>query len=751
MPLNFRGIVKNLERRTLEILTIPDPDLDRSGLPSLLCSLQTSEISRNGIILGKEAIDSALARLTLDLDALKEYEDLSRIKEVADAFNQLKEVLRSVPIDDLTSSAKVSQENLEVIYAKFAQSRDLISGLVPESNQSMHICTEAELLRRLSKAADALTLGFAGELKSELKLKSVQANYAKKLIEALIAGKPVLASGDQYESALDDLIELGVHSPIDFLERYYLRVIDSGIESQTKTFTPEWLAKRLEAYKGLGVPDSINAQVETSLHKAGLSNYYACRAAFLEARAAYDGKIIGQSDKEDTLSSLQDRRMQIELCKEAETYFTGVGRFSLSPDRRYPQDIERAAVELIESITDILVDPVTYRLGKAAVFKNANMYLREYRERVQSTLEYFRQNPSAEYEDRILKVRQRFFEGDRLRAEALGYPDVSAKELPRGALSMALIETKDLFDPSRDLNNPAVRPDQVTKLAAHIKQGLDLIKAGDYRGAMAHFEDQKTLRACSFRYSSGNYIPLQELSHKEVVSTLTTIAMRSWFRSDGTVSPSFGTLPRNFDREKALPEERKLADNFLREVALIYAEEWIHALQHAKGGNVSKKGIFLVGGDAHEHDVAEFMRQNGVPMSELFLGRYRRDQALETLRGVQTEREQRMIASEIVKQSLNTPFTIGFDSNIRIKHPKQAYSWPSLTQTKLELTKAASDRSSLDALQYTLREIRTPKAGAQSHIFIPDQRGIWRKLQEEEIVKSGTLVRIGPYFEIKLP
>jgi len=232
-------------------------------------------------------------------------------------------------------------------------------------------------------------------------------------------------------------------------------------------------------------------------------------------------------------------------------------------------------------------------------------------------------------------------------------------------------------DPVADRRRLTVRPNQARVLGSYIREGLERLrealslfepaKAADEppaadaeldRGAALrqyhlfqevcrHFSNEAALRACGFSFSEGNVFQLKDLSPREVSKTLTRIAERSWFLRGHTVQPSYGWLPDNFSFEQASAQELSMAREFLREVCLVYAEEWIHAYQHALGQNVSRKGVFFRGLDALEYDVAQYLREQRIEMSKNYRARYEREVELEKVKGIQTLGEIKKISERL--------------------------------------------------------------------------------------------------------
>ena len=208
------------------------------------------------------------------------------------------------------------------------------------------------------------------------------------------------------------------------------------------------------------------------------------------------------------------------------------------------------------------------------------------------------------------------------------------------------------MDPARNKGNiELVRRSR--DIGIYVRAGLKLLAERKYDQAKSHFSDITVLQRCfpdAIISHEDNHVHwLCALDAESVVHKVTEIACDSWFKcSDGKhlyINPSFGYLrdglvPRN-------EQEKENLQHFHREIALIYAEEFIHAFQTASDQLISRHAIFLNSFEAHEHDVAMLFRDYGVPISALFTARYERNRALEEAEGIQTPNETKLISDNL--------------------------------------------------------------------------------------------------------
>ena len=156
-------------------------------------------------------------------------------------------------------------------------------------------------------------------------------------------------------------------------------------------------------------------------------------------------------------------------------------------------------------------------------------------------------------------------------------------------------------------------------LEFHIIEGIKLIAAGKHTEAIKHFSEVDLLESLGYTFEQNNVIGLRAINESEIIGNIEFVASRSWFRAnEKMVYPSLGVLHPDLVPTNA--HEKELLYKWKMELALLYAEEWTHALQHASGGMVCRKAAILKNlGLGNEADVAVYFHENGQPLSYHFV------------------------------------------------------------------------------------------------------------------------------------
>ncbi len=170
----------------------------------------------------------------------------------------------------------------------------------------------------------------------------------------------------------------------------------------------------------------------------------------------------------------------------------------------------------------------------------------------------------------------------------------------------------------------------------HICESLNLIKAGKYEDAISNFEDQAIAKKAGFNLVCHKIRPLRSLSNKsDVCRFLDMEADCSYFNKG----------KKEIVLNKLISLDELLVDvnlkDFIRlEESLLFAEEWIHALQHTQNGNPisshGKKIYSLAQSKAKinpvEIEVADYFLDHGIPWELLkkthWIKRYDRKKVL---------------------------------------------------------------------------------------------------------------------------
>lgn len=148
-----------------------------------------------------------------------------------------------------------------------------------------------------------------------------------------------------------------------------------------------------------------------------------------------------------------------------------------------------------------------------------------------------------------------------------------------------------------------------------IGKAIELGKAGRWKDTISHLANKAVAEAVGLEYEDDTrtWMLWKKPSPEEVEELSDAIADNSEFKHPGKGSiktANVATPPPKATR--GIPVE--IPDTLWHEVALIHLEEWLHALQQ-----ISKK--FLIGSQDYEKDVCDYLKQNGVALTNTFLRR----------------------------------------------------------------------------------------------------------------------------------
>lgn len=158
---------------------------------------------------------------------------------------------------------------------------------------------------------------------------------------------------------------------------------------------------------------------------------------------------------------------------------------------------------------------------------------------------------------------------------------------------------------------------QKEQLFEFINLGAQEIIEGRYEEAFGYFNNSSMAESFGFNLVLNRFIILSETPGLKKIEKL----------AHGLAQGSYGPSRRNDSRSIGLAEFYpydgvKVPLVLLHEKALLSLEEWLHALQY-----LSEKPI--AGYENAEIDVAWYMKERGIPMTEYFLYRYGRKEALQ--------------------------------------------------------------------------------------------------------------------------
>jgi|GEM_PF-6189021 len=145
----------------------------------------------------------------------------------------------------------------------------------------------------------------------------------------------------------------------------------------------------------------------------------------------------------------------------------------------------------------------------------------------------------------------------------------------------------------------------------YIRAGQNLIITGRYKDAITHFKNKVELQKVGFKLG----FPREVLSAdpktpEEIAYYANLMASFSWFKKD-----SLTLEISNVHTQEPTPI------TLLQEISLVALEEWLHGAQY-----LFKRS--LTGYKDHEIDVANYMHQNRILLTNTFLLRYDRGMVL---------------------------------------------------------------------------------------------------------------------------
>lgn len=300
---------------------------------------------------------------------------------------------------------------------------------------------------------------------------------------------------------------------------------------------------------------------------------------------------------------------------------------------------------------------------------------------------------------------------------------------------------------------------QLRALRVYITKGLHLIRDNKHEDAVEHFKKSGALETLGYRFEENHAYQLNVLTGDAVIDLVRRVASDSWFKiNERVVYPSFGMLKEGLKPQSEA--ECELLRHFNKEVALLFAEEYTHALQDAKGGLVSRKAI-LLRGHQHEADVALFFAECGVGLSnDFWMARYpERREAMIRAHGLQSEEEAHMMTNLIKETPLGGSFMIGGDI-------QQAYPGtvglsisndpaPRLTDEENQVRRRA--RAELMPAEAKIIKCSDGSfavcpaiTGVVSHVYVPDEAGYYQPLERGRTLTPGTPIYLGRGFRFEL-
>lgn len=163
------------------------------------------------------------------------------------------------------------------------------------------------------------------------------------------------------------------------------------------------------------------------------------------------------------------------------------------------------------------------------------------------------------------------------------------------------------------------------RLREFIDTGLELVRQGRYLEGRRFFFNRKMAESVGLYWGpkavSFNRVP----SEDEVKQAVDIMASYSHSNS-GTINIADFAFPGATTSDRYEDTINQLPPSMLHNLSLIAAEEWIHGLQYLQHGQDPNKVNLL----QEEIEVAVYLKDRKVPMTDEFLDRYGRRQVLKS-------------------------------------------------------------------------------------------------------------------------
>ena len=170
--------------------------------------------------------------------------------------------------------------------------------------------------------------------------------------------------------------------------------------------------------------------------------------------------------------------------------------------------------------------------------------------------------------------------------------------------------------------SPKLSPEVVAGFKNYIYLGGMMIKEGNYEKSMAHFRNKVELAKVNISLSHATDIFIKETPKpNDYADFADTIAKNSILNNGENLELSSIRCFIKGDDGTVQEQKITLPNELQHEISLIYMEEWLHCLQLIQGRS-------LTGEANDEFDVMFYMQKNEIPITQAFLGRYDRAEAL---------------------------------------------------------------------------------------------------------------------------
>lgn len=170
-----------------------------------------------------------------------------------------------------------------------------------------------------------------------------------------------------------------------------------------------------------------------------------------------------------------------------------------------------------------------------------------------------------------------------------------------------------------------IEPNSKEALEAHIQKGIKLYKEGKYQEVDQQLRNMELAKRLGFAFEKFGRTAIihhpvkDELMTRRIIELLASNSF--FFPAHGSARARLQVTSVAFSPRSAKDSKPEYVQRIYQNLALLGLEEWIHGLQHVKGGPVA-------GHQDSEVDVALYLKDRGVELTPIFLGQHERRKAL---------------------------------------------------------------------------------------------------------------------------
>lgn len=177
------------------------------------------------------------------------------------------------------------------------------------------------------------------------------------------------------------------------------------------------------------------------------------------------------------------------------------------------------------------------------------------------------------------------------------------------------------------------------RLERWVNQGLDLLRGQRFQDAVDFFENREMAERLGISWGGVYDMPLRVTSPEEFGENIGYCASKSKFTTGFGDSGSiynarekYWPVSIHFGRIIALDPDPNagIPDSVHQDMALVHAEEWLHALQYFRGKPLTGRIYSDLPGESaqEEIDIAAYLLDHRVELTPKFLARYARSDVL---------------------------------------------------------------------------------------------------------------------------